>query len=424
MSDETILRELREFRERLGQAEERNRLLADAIEEIQIAEEELHLKNQELAQSHSAMEIERQRYFDLFENAPDAYIVTDAAGGKILEANKMAETLLCYARTALIGKPFSVFVPEEDRRIFRTKMGQLKRNEGITNWEIRLKPPTGDIRHVSISTAVMPSAERGGAGTWRWLIRDISERKRMERELRKQAMELASYAAKLEQVNGELQEFAFVASHDLQEPLRKIHSFGTRLANACEHSLGEQGSDYLARMLKAADRMSSLLSSLLSYSRVATQGKPPRTVDLTLVVQDAASNLEITIEETGATVEIGPLPTLAADEDQMRQLFQNLLANSLRYRLNGERPRIKIHGSDDGTMGRILVEDKGIGFDEKYLDRIFKPFQRLHGRNEYEGTGMGLAICRKIVERHNGSITAKSTPGEGATFIIDLPLRQ
>lgn len=243
-------------------------------------------------------------------------------------------------------------------------------------------------------------------------------------DLGKALVALRDYAARLERSNAELQDFAFVASHDLQEPLRKIQAFSERLLGRWGVSLGEEGCDYLRRMQSAANRMSSLIAALLAYSRVATRGQPFKPIDLANAVHDAESDLELTIQNTNARLQIGSLPSIEADPDQMRQLFQNLIGNALKYRREDEAPRIRIHGSVENGVGHISIEDNGIGFDEKYLERIFKPLQRLHSRSAFEGTGMGLAICRRIVERHGGAITARSTPGVGSTFIVSLPLKQ
>jgi light-regulated signal transduction histidine kinase (bacteriophytochrome) len=236
----------------------------------------------------------------------------------------------------------------------------------------------------------------------------------------------------LSRSNEELQEFAFVASHDLQEPLRKIKTFGDRLKATCGDTLSEQGRDYLDRMQNAARRMQTLIEDLLSLSRVTTRAQPFVAVNLFQVTQEVLSDLEISIHQTQATIEVGELPIIKADPLQMRQLLQNLIGNALKFQRPEVLPVVKIYSnilsnsSDPVAVGneqcQIIVEDNGIGFDEKYLDRIFNVFQRLHGRSEYEGTGIGLAICRKIVERHQGSITASSKPGEGAKFIVSLPL--
>ncbi|HEX8697709.1 MAG TPA: ATP-binding protein [Myxococcaceae bacterium] len=231
---------------------------------------------------------------------------------------------------------------------------------------------------------------------------------------------------KLEQSNRELESFASVASHDLQEPLRKIQSFSERLKSTAENSLSPEARDYLDRMQNAATRMRRLIDDLLTFSRVSSQAKPFSPVDLSQVAREVMGDLEVAIEQTGAKVTVGPLPTLKADPTQMRQLLQNLISNALKFRQEGVAPIISVESTVDAEARRceLRIQDNGVGFDEKYLDRLFNLFQRLHGQNKYAGTGIGLAICRKIVERHGGSITARSAPGKGATFVIALPLEQ
>jgi light-regulated signal transduction histidine kinase (bacteriophytochrome) len=252
-------------------------------------------------------------------------------------------------------------------------------------------------------------------------IEDITERTLAEERLR-------AYARRLEHSNRELQEFAQVASHDLQEPLRKIQAFGDLLKRQEDH-LDNDGREYLDSMLGASVRMRSLINALLNLARVATRGKPFVPVDLRQVVTDVLGDLETRLLEVGGQVEVGLLPQIDADPIQMRQLFQNLIGNALKYREEATPPVVQIVGRTfalpgDGQMAEIRVQDHGIGFDEKYLDRIFAPFQRLHARRSYEGTGMGLAICRRIVERHGGTLTATSQPGQGATFHVTLPVLQ
>jgi signal transduction histidine kinase len=256
----------------------------------------------------------------------------------------------------------------------------------------------------------------------------------MTRRLSESERERESYVKKLAQSNRELEDFAFVASHDLQEPLRKIQTFGDRLKDKYGETIGEGGRDYLERMQNASVRMQALIQGLLTYSRVTSRPEPISQVSLEALIKEVISDLSVRIEQTGGQVKVGALPVIEASPNQMRQLFQNLLSNALKFH-GEERPLIKVSGRKrDHRLPKaeginepcveILVEDNGIGFDEKYLDRIFLPFQRLHGRSHYEGTGIGLAICRKIVERHGGTITARSIPGKGATFITVLPLKQ
>jgi PAS domain S-box-containing protein len=256
-------------------------------------------------------------------------------------------------------------------------------------------------------------------------LTDISDRKAANQALARQTEELA-------RSNQELEQFAYIASHDLQEPLRKIEAFGDRLKRKYEKTLDEQGHDYLARMQNAAGRMRTLIQDLLAFSRVTTQSREFEPLSLSTLLQDVLGDLEVRIQETHAQVTVGPMPILEADALQMRQLFQNLIGNALKFQQPNVLPTVSIqceleHSTDAQSVQPfycITVADNGIGFDEKYLDRIFKVFQRLHGRNEYEGTGIGLAVCTKIAERHGGQLTAKSAPGEGATFIVRLPLQQ
>jgi signal transduction histidine kinase len=250
-------------------------------------------------------------------------------------------------------------------------------------------------------------------------------RDELELRVEERTSELKTYMDKLEESNQALRDFTSIASHDLKEPLRKVATFGGMLRQKYGDSLGEQGKGYLDRVLDAVRRMQSLLTALLEYSRLTTRADPFKEVDLAEIVRDVLSDLEVNMEKTGAEVHVGNLPVVQADPTQMRQLFQNLVGNALKFQKEGEKPVITIVGSSENGRLRITVEDNGIGFDEEYAETIFTPFQRLHGRSgQYEGTGMGLAICRKIVERHGGSILAKSTPGTGSSFIVKLPLRQ
>jgi light-regulated signal transduction histidine kinase (bacteriophytochrome) len=260
------------------------------------------------------------------------------------------------------------------------------------------------------------------------VLNDITERRNAEDALRESQ---SAYTAILQRSNRELQDFAFVASHDLQEPLRKIRAFGGRLSEKFGGVLPEEGIDYLRRMLNASERMQTLVENLLEYSRVTTEAQPMTEVNLSDVAKGVLADLEDRIEESGGRVTIGTLPPLEADPLQMRQLLQNLIGNALKFRRADTPPivivsagqRENVSGSDGATL-HLTVEDNGIGFDQEYADKIFTPFQRLHTRDEYEGTGIGLAICRKIVERHHGTIAAHGTVGRGARFVVTMPMSQ
>jgi PAS domain S-box-containing protein len=242
------------------------------------------------------------------------------------------------------------------------------------------------------------------------IVTDLSLQKTIEEELRRS--------------NKELEEFAFIASHDLQEPLRKIQTFGDMIEVKYGGSMTGDALDYLRRMRHSAKRMRTFIQDLLDYSRLSTKGEPFSKVNLAALASDVVAELELRIEQTGGSVEVGDLPEIEADPSQMRQLFFNLIGNALKFH-SEDKPHVRIHGQvQNPHICRVFVEDNGIGFEEKYLDRMFMPFRRLHGQGTYEGSGIGLSICRKIVERHGGSITARSSPGKGSTFIADLPIIQ
>jgi signal transduction histidine kinase len=253
----------------------------------------------------------------------------------------------------------------------------------------------------------------------------------LETRVEERTLALGDANKELERSNRELQDFAYVASHDLQEPLRKIQAFGGRLDSKFGGDLGDEGRDYLDRMLNSAQRMHVLINDLLTFSRVTTQAKPFVPTDLAKVADEVIGDLEIALQTNNGKIEVSDLPVIEADALQMRQLLQNLLGNALKFHRSDVPPVIQLTGtiepapnSESADVCVLRVADNGIGFDEKYLDRIFTPFQRLHGRGVYDGTGIGLAVCRKITERHGGTLTAESTPGVGSTFIARLPVRQ
>jgi PAS domain S-box-containing protein len=279
-----------------------------------------------------------------------------------------------------------------------------------------------DGRVIAVMHQPMPHG--GSVATYE----DVTQRVHAEEALR-------DYAARLESSNRELQDFASIASHDLQEPLRKIEAFGDRLVARCGSELSDAGRVYIERMQDAAGRMRCLINDLLTYSRVTTKARPFAPVDLARIAREVMSDLQVAIEQAEARIVLGDLPVIQADATQMRQLLQNLLSNALKFRCAGRTPEVSITGRlytperpEDRAaaprMCEITVADNGIGFRQDYAERIFGIFQRLHGRSEYPGTGIGLATCRKILERHGGTITASGRAGEGARFVCTVPARQ
>jgi signal transduction histidine kinase len=265
--------------------------------------------------------------------------------------------------------------------------------------------------------------ETGLVRPYSLLFRDL---KQSQEELKKSHEELETRVrertAQLERSNAELRELTYVASHDLQEPLRKIQVMGSRLLHKLEGTIDEHSRDYLQRMQRSASRMQALIDAMLTYSRLTTEKRGFSRVPLDEVVRDAVSRLQKTLDETGGRVHVEALPELVVEPSTLREMFVHLMGNALKFRREDTEPFVKVYSGPvlDGKA-QIFVEDNGIGFEPRYLDRIFAPFQRLHDLSRYGGIGIGLTICRKIIESHGGTITARSTPGQGSTFIVTLP---
>jgi two-component system, LuxR family, sensor kinase FixL len=355
----------------------------------------------------------------------DAIVIVDSRG-RITLVNAQTEDLFGWAREELNGKPVEMLVPRFEGVHVANRQGTDPHTRpmgaGLELFGLR---KGGSEFPVEISLSPFDTEEGVLVSA---AIRDVTARVRAEDKLKR-------LAARLSESNRELEDFASIASHDLQEPLRKILAFGDRLKEREGERVTDQGRDDLDRIEGAVHRMKVVLDDLLAYSRVTRKAKPFTSCDLGRAVQEVLSDLEPSIQQARAHVEIGDLPTIEADPPQIRRLLQNLVSNSLKFARADEPPVVRIYDrilkrdgkhspQDPAGCCQILVEDNGIGFEEKYADRIFTIFQRLHGRGDYEGAGMGLAICKKIANFHSGDITAKSSPGEGSTFIVTVPVRQ
>ena len=378
-------------------------------------------ENTRLLAEQSARQSET--YFQtLVQNSSDLIAILDVNGYFTYQSPSF-KTVLGYEPDALIGKHSLEFVkPEDAATIKKDYLTTLNDPNALLHREYAFKHADGSWRVLESITKTVNDEESKIHGIL-FNLRDITDR-------RAAADKLRAFTAKLEISNRELQDFAFVASHDLQEPLRKVQAFGDRLKSKYGENLPADGLDYLERMQSAARRMQTLITDLLTFSRVTTKAKPFVTVDLNKITRDVLSDLEVKISETEARIIVEELPSIDADATQMRQLMQNLIGNALKFRRADTAPEIKIYAAEAGVKEkeilpkgfcRLIVEDNGIGFNEKYLDRIFTVFQRLHGRDEYEGSGVGLAVCRKIAERHGGQLTARSEPNQGAKFVMTLP---
>lgn len=363
----------------------------------------------------------RDRFLEsVIDNVPDMIFVKDARDLRFVRFNRAGEEMLGFRREELLGKNDHDLFPKEEADFFTANDLEVLR--GGTLRDIPSEPI--HTRHKGLRwlhTKKIPITDEKGQPLYLLGIsEDITERKQAEEDKLRAEEELQERATELARSNEELEQFAYVASHDLQEPLRKIQAFGNLLATTSGAALGAESKDYLDRILGATNRMRTLIQDLLALSRVTSQAGPFVPVELATIARGTLNDLEVQIAESHAEVIVSELPQVRADPVQMRQLFQNLIGNALKFHREGEPPWIMVSSMSDGELVELAFEDRGIGFEQKYADRVFKPFQRLHARDRYPGTGIGLAICRKIVERHGGGIQVTSEPGRGTTFLITL----
>ncbi len=381
-----------------------------------------------------ALKISEARYQNLYHNAPDMFASLDPSSHRIVQCNKTLARVTGVDRTELIGRSLFAILATESHEAVRAALEQAGELGDVRNIHLRLV--RGEGHPLEASMHVTAVTDERGFLFHRLVLRDITERKRAQEALRAAHHDLEQRVrdrtAELARSNTELEQFAYVASHDLQEPLRKIQAFGERLHKRAGSQVDAESRDYLARMLNAAQRMQALIADLLQLSRVMTRGEPLAPTNLDAVVREVVSDLDARVQDSGGRVMVDALPVVVADATQMRQLFQNLIGNGLKFCRPDAAPVVEVRalsalaGGTDTTVAscRISVSDNGIGLDEKYRERIFAPFQRLHSRTEYAGTGMGLAISRRIAERHGGTISVTSQPGQGATFVVTLPLQR
>ena len=338
--------------------------------------------------------------------------------GQIIEANASAEKVLGLRRDELLGRtsldprwravyedgsPF----PGEEHYAMRT----LRTGEPCVNGVMGVHKPCGSLAWLLVNSnpLFLTQPERPDAAVASFI--DITK-------LKESAELLAVRAKQLERSNRDLQDFAYVASHDLQEPLRMVSSYVQLLERRYIDKLDGDALEFIGYAVDGAKRMQQLINDLLAYSRVGTKGDVFVPVDLENVLTKALNNLKLHVEERGATITHDPLPTLPGDATQLLQLFQNLLGNALKF--CAETPRVHVAVEDQGKLWQLTVRDNGIGIDEANLERVFTIFQRLHTRDVYEGTGIGLAVCRRIAERHGGQVWVTSRVGEGSTFHVTL----
>jgi PAS domain S-box-containing protein len=363
----------------------------------------------------------------LIEASPDP-LVTISTEGKITDVNEATIKATGVSRTELIGTDFSDYFTEPER----AKAGYLQVFEQghVTDYPLTLRGKDGRLTHVLYNATLYRDSEGKVRGIFA-AARDVTERKRVELELREyhdhleelvkeRTEELNEYAKNLKRSNEDLERFAYIASHDLQEPLRNVVSFSQLLARKYQGKLNPDADEFISYIVEGGKRMQALVQDLLEYSRVNTRGQAFRVINSEEIVDPVLQNLTISIQESDAVIRTTPLPTILADPSQIALVFQNLIGNAIKFRTFDMQPHIAISAERMGEMWKFAVKDNGIGIDPAFYDRIFEIFQRLHTRDKYPGTGVGLAIVKKIIERHGGKIWVESELGKGSTFYFTL----
>jgi len=355
-----------------------------------------------LARLHNSEEMFR----NLLENAPDA-ILSFSADGCIRIVNRKAEELFGYARAELLGQPVELLLPERIRATHQQHRTLYAGNPQVrpmgSGMELYAIKKSGDEFPVEISLSPLRTGDNLMITA---VVRDISERKRVQVELARS--------------NAELEQFAYVVSHDLQEPLRMVASYVQLLARRYQGKLDADADEFIHFAVDGANRMRDLINDLLAYARVGRRGRGMERTDLEKVFAAVLANLKIAIEESHAQITHDPLPTLTVDAVQIGELLQNLISNAIKFKRDAV-PQVHVSVASDDHQWRFGVRDNGVGIAPEYFERIFLIFQRLHQRADYSGTGIGLAICKKIVEYHHGRIWVESEPGIGTTFYFTLP---
>lgn len=378
---------------------------------------ERKLAEAKMEEVNAALSESEERFRHLFANSPDAVIMIDPHASNvawpIVDCNEAACRMNGYTREELIGQTVDILNVEPGTPEERAEYLERLRREGLVSIETDHRHKDGHAFPVEISTSVI---SLNGRELVMGIDRDITERRRLEKEAADRAEDLA-------RSNQELEQFAYVASHDLQEPLRIVAGYAQLLTKRYRGTLGQDADEFIEYMVDGVRRMQELIDALLQYSRVGRKGREMAAVDLDVAFDDAMANLRAAIEESQARVTRDDLPDVVADRLQLAQLFQNLIGNALKFK--GEEPPAVHVGAERHNGEWILeVRDNGIGIEPQYVDRIFDIFERLHSRERYDGTGIGLSICKKIVERHGGRIWVESDAGHGSAFRFTIPATQ
>lgn len=390
-----------------------------------------YLLNQQLKESEKT-------FRQLIQNAPDAVIVIDNSS-KILLWNPKAEAIFGWKMDEIIGENFvETIIPIQDIESHTNGNFSLKLTgqQNLLNKTIEITAINKEGKEFFIALSIASSLWNGKQ-VFISFIRNITKEKKNEKELERHRKQLCQKNKELEKMNSELTSFSYVASHDLKEPLRKIKTYSNLIIDKHNESLSSDGKEYIQRIINSAGNMQRLIDDLLAFSQTTSGVKKLETLDLNVLLEEVENSLKDTIEENNVTITSTKLPTLRVIDFQFRQLLENLIGNAIKYRKTGIKPNITItsslvsgrsyinEGADaNKNYQKFLFADNGIGFEQEYATKIFEIFQRLHGKSEYSGTGIGLAICKKIMENHNGFITAQSQVGEGSVFNVFFPVKK
>jgi chemotaxis family two-component system sensor kinase Cph1 len=390
-----------------------NQRLSRLVHELEVHQEELSVQNEELLKVRSEFEHALRRYTALFDGAPVGYFLTSPQQ-VIVEVNACGAELLATTRRHLEGKPFTLYVGKDSRSQFdrhhRAVMSGHSQEGEFLFHRVDNSEFVAQVRSI-------PFIAEGNSHECLSTVTDVTARRRAETQA-------SAAMAELKRSNFDLQQFAYVASHDLQEPLRMISSYLQLIERRYHDSLDKDAAQFIDFAVDGAKRMQQLILGLLDYSRIETRGHTLEAVDSRSAIEVAISHLSILIAEKTAKIEIGRTPEVLADSLQLGQLFQNIIGNSIKFHRPGERPRVSIDAVKDGDFEHFTISDNGIGIDLEYRDRIFLIFQRLHTHDEYPGTGIGLAICKRIIERHGGRIWVDGNHENGCCFHFTLPIAQ
>jgi PAS domain S-box-containing protein len=374
--------------------------------------------------AHARLRESEQRLRMVIQTASDAFIAIDSTGA-IEEWNTQAERMLGWSRTEVLGRPLAeLVIPQRYRDAHEAGLRRfLETGHGpVLNRRIEISALDRDDQEFPIELTIWPM-QAGSRTFFNAFLQDITERKASQDAIRKLNAELEAQAEQLEQSNRELEGFSYSVSHDLRAPLRHMSGYAQILREEAGEQLDDSLLRYIDEISASARRMGSLIDDLLAFSRLSRQTLTPIAVDMNSVVADAMCEAGLGVQNPRARIEVAQLPRASGDPVLLRQVWINLLSNAVKYSApRGADALIRVDGEVEGDQVRYRIRDNGVGFDPRYAGKLFGVFQRLHPQDEFEGTGVGLAIVQRVVSRHRGRVSAHSTPGQGAEFMFELPI--